>query len=194
MIYQEQITRFWLGLICFPMSALFTPVSDDHPTDPLSESSRNRTALYRQIPETAPILSYTHSQKYTQYTSLNLSIQLDLHHELHMANTLTQESKCYQRVISIHFHLCGQTNCRSTESIEEESRSWDPSEFSLMLPDTHTHTLVILQMPAGYFNCPLFHVSVIKLSLTDLLHISCQRSDIWPRKKDYWKWYSIPNL
>lgn len=103
------------------MSALFTPVRDDHPTDPLSKSSRNRTALYRQIPERAPILSYTHSQKYTQYTSLNEFIQLNLHKELQWP-THYQENKCYQRVI-FNFHLCGQTNCRSSKSSEAESRS-----------------------------------------------------------------------
>lgn len=48
-------------LIYFPVSALFTPVSDDHPTDPLSKSSRNRTALYRQIPEWELLSYLTHT-------------------------------------------------------------------------------------------------------------------------------------
>ena len=54
-----------------------------------------------------------------------------------------------------------------------------------VFPPVSTHTLVILQMPADYF---LFHPSVRKLSLTEWLHISCQRIDLWKKgKKDHWK-------
>lgn len=146
MIYQEQITGFLLGLICFPMSALFTPVSDDHPTDPLSKSSRNRTALYRQIPETAPILSYTHSQKYTQCTSLNLLIQLDLHHELQRPTHSHKKANAIKGLFQFIFIYVDKQTADQLNPLRKNQGHEIHLSFRSCYP-THTHT------PWSYYRC-----------------------------------------